>query len=593
MTSPPATGPGDDDSSRGDGDVRSPRLLLGPLLRHVGPTSATVWVEVSAPCTVRVLGADERTFTVAGHHYALVVVRDLEPGAVTAYQVELDGDRVWPLPDSRYPPSVVRTPTPDAPVQVSFGSCRYACPLALTGRDTYGPDALDALARRLAVLDPRRRPDLLLLLGDQVYADETTEQTRARIARRRGEQSEPHGEVADFEEYTWLYRESWSDPEVRWLLSTVPTGMIFDDHDVHDDWNTSGSWRRDAAGTSWWAERIVGALQSYWVYQHLGNLSPDELDAEPTWRKIRALGPGEDAEPLLRALALAADREADGAKGYRWSFRRDVGRTRVVVLDSRCGRILDTDQRSMLSEAEFAWFAEQLHGDYDHLLVGTSLPWLMAPALHDLEAWDERLATTGSRRASLGERLRRAGDLEHWASFRLSFDRLCDLLGALAAGRAGRPAPATVCVLSGDVHHSYLARATWPDDDGSGDASGRRDSPGPGTAAGDRGGHAPVYQVTCSPLHNSVPTPMRLAFRLSWSRAAERAARFLLGRLADIPRPPIRWHRVAGGPWFGNAVATLSLDGRRARLMIESSEQPLGAPPLRLLAAVDLTPPDA
>ncbi|MGW1633884.1 hypothetical protein, partial [Streptomyces anthocyanicus] len=30
--------------------------------------------------------------------------------------------------------------------------------------------------------------------------------------------------------------------EVRWLLSTVPSCMIFDDHDVIDDWNTSAAW---------------------------------------------------------------------------------------------------------------------------------------------------------------------------------------------------------------------------------------------------------------------------------------------------------------------------------------------------------------
>jgi hypothetical protein len=26
-----------------------------------------------------------------------------------------------------------------------------------------------------------------------------------------------------------------------------------------------------------WEERIIGALSSYWIYQHLGNLSPQAL----------------------------------------------------------------------------------------------------------------------------------------------------------------------------------------------------------------------------------------------------------------------------------------------------------------------------
>ena len=81
-------------------------------------------------------------------------------------------------------------------------------------------------------------PHLLLLLGDQVYADELTDETKRAVAARRDITSGPGAQVADFEEYTWLYQESWQDPEVRWLLSTVPSAMIFDDHDVHDDWNT-------------------------------------------------------------------------------------------------------------------------------------------------------------------------------------------------------------------------------------------------------------------------------------------------------------------------------------------------------------------
>jgi hypothetical protein len=95
--------------------------------------------------------------------------------------------------------------------------------------------------------------------------------------------------------------------------------------------------------------------------------------------------------------------------------------------------------------------------------------------------------------------------------------------------------------------------------------------------------------VICSSLHNRVPSPMRFAFRVFWSRAAEVTARWLLGRLADVPRPAIGWHRVGGGPWFGNAIATISLDGLRARLVIQSSEQPPGTPALRVLASVDLT----
>ena len=40
--------------------------------------------------------------------------------------------------------------------------------------------------------------------------------------------------VPDAQRYPLLYRHSWGDPEIRWLMSTVPTAMIFDDHDIRD-----------------------------------------------------------------------------------------------------------------------------------------------------------------------------------------------------------------------------------------------------------------------------------------------------------------------------------------------------------------------
>ena len=64
-----------------DGDTAAPLLVLGPLLRYVGETEATIWVETDRACEVKILGRQARTFEVSGHHYALVVIGDLQPGA--------------------------------------------------------------------------------------------------------------------------------------------------------------------------------------------------------------------------------------------------------------------------------------------------------------------------------------------------------------------------------------------------------------------------------------------------------------------------------------------------------------------------------
>jgi hypothetical protein len=522
------------------------RLLVGPVLRHVGRTDATVWVETDTPCEVEVLGCREHTWEVAGHHYALVVVTDLEPGSTTPYRVTLDGDQAWPPLRTDRPPSLIRTLGDDRPLRIAFGSCRYGRTAVTVDDRHFDPDALACLSRRMCTQDTARWPDVLLLLGDQVYADETSDQTQRRIRARRDIALGAKDQVADFEEYTWLYLESWTDPDVRWLLSTVPSAMIFDDHDVRDDWNTSHEWRADMQRLSWWQDRIEGGLASYWVYQHVGNLSPDELAKDGLFQAVRAHDG--DAEPMLRRHARDADREADGAKGARWSFCRDLGRTRVVVADSRCGRILADGARSMVSEDEFAWIAAQAEGDYDHLLLGTSLPWLLPRALHDLEAWNEAMADhpRGRLRRRTAEWLRRAADLEHWAAFRRSFEALAELLASVARGeRSPGAGPATICVLSGDVHHAYVAEARYPQ---------------PTSAR--------VYQLTCSPLHNWVPPAMKVAFRVAWSGAAERFVSSLLRLTGPMPEPSISWDRLLG-PTFSNEIATLLIDGRGAEVVLE------------------------
>ena len=85
------------------------QLVLGPALRYAGETEALIWVETDAPCTVSALGCEARTFCVEQHHFALVKCDGLEPGTMTPYEVHLDGERGWPLPDSEMPPSVVRS----------------------------------------------------------------------------------------------------------------------------------------------------------------------------------------------------------------------------------------------------------------------------------------------------------------------------------------------------------------------------------------------------------------------------------------------------------------------------------------------------
>ena len=539
-----------------------PNLVLGPMLRYVGPSEATVWVETDTPCEVEVLldGSGHRapTFAVESHHYAIVRVTALEPGSSYEYAVKLDGEEVWPEMGYDFPAPTIRTNGPDGKLTVTFGSCRVSIPHEppyTLRRGRFSPsggvrgrrferDALQILALKMGSEPRERWPDALVLLGDQIYADEVSMRCREFIRSRRDPKEPPGEEVADFEEYTRLYWESWQDPLIRWLLSTVPSVMIFDDHDVHDDWNISETWVRKMRSKFWWEERIVGAFMSYWIYQHLGNLSPEQLEEDDLFRRVRE---AKDPTRVLREFAYQADRNVALT---RWCYHRDFGRVRLLMIDSRAGRVLEEGNRSMLDDEEWAWIEDKVTGDFDHFLVGASLPLFLSPGLHHLEAASEAVCrgAWGCFAARLGESIRQTLDLEHWAAFHDSFENLVELLRSVAFGERseGEP-PASIVVLSGDVHHGYLAEISFGD-----------------------GAQSPLYQTSGSPLRNPLSLPERISLGAGWTKLGELVGK-TLARLAGVEEPPLRWRLMHEKPWFDNHLSTLELRGRQATLKVEKT----------------------
>ncbi|GAB3994883.1 alkaline phosphatase D family protein [Nocardioides marmoraquaticus] len=574
----------------------APSLVLGPLLRHTDHDTAAVWVEVDADSVVEVCAGDvvaaARTFAVHGHHFALVELDGLPPATVTPYDVRLappggEPAVAWPPADhvddvsgQRLPPPVISTPRVGKRPRLAFGSCRTSVSHDAAGNATHGVDAMRAYALEMArstlevpAGERMAWPDLLVLLGDQVYADETTEAMRRFIASRRSLEEPPWTELQDFEEYAHLYELAWSDPANRWLLSTLPSDMIFDDHDVRDDWNTSHAWREEMERTSWWHGRIVAALASYWVYQHLGNLSPRERAADEVWQHVVA-HEGPDELDLTSVLDAFADRVDQRPETYRWSHARQIGGSRLVVIDSRAARVLEADRRAMLDDTELAWLDEQLTGDVEHLFVGTSLPFLLPPGLQYLEAFSEALSdgAWGRRGSRVGEWARQTVDLEHWGAFQESFRAVAEMVTQVATGQRGT-APRTVTFLSGDVHHSYVSEVK---------RLHRHD---------DRQLQSRVLQLVCSPIRNPLQRRMRfVTAALSYGVAGPLGR--AVSRSAHVHSPPWRWRRVRG-PWFDNNLATAEVtdDGLALWWATGKVEDDEGNPALRRVCDVVIDAP--
>ncbi|HWM18820.1 MAG TPA: hypothetical protein VNO51_03980, partial [Ilumatobacteraceae bacterium] len=151
-------------------------------------------------------------------------------------------------------------------------------------------------------------------------------------------------------------------------------------------------------------------------------------------------------------------------------------------------------------------------------------------------------------------------------AFGRSFDALVTLLAEL--GSADRPsAPATISVLSGDIHFSYHSVLHFP-------------------ATTPVVSH--VHQVVNSPIRNALRPFERTAMRVATSRVGALIAR-ILRRATGGRRPTVRWD-LDHGPIFENCVGVLSFDGDAATVCLERAtvEDDGGAHRLEVVFDVDL-----
>lgn len=122
---------------------------------------------------------------------------------------------------------------------------------------------------------------------------------------------------------------------VRRLMANIPTYMIFDDHDVTDDWNISGHWY-DQVRSSPLGRRIVSnALAAYWAFQGWGN-DPENFDT--------------DMIPAITGFLNNPDHDPEAAEHYDlmtwkhrgWSFSIATDPP-IIAMDSRTQRQPDND----------------------------------------------------------------------------------------------------------------------------------------------------------------------------------------------------------------------------------------------------------
>jgi phosphodiesterase/alkaline phosphatase D-like protein len=105
--------------------------------------------------------------------------------------------------------------------------------------------------------------DLLIHAGDQIYGDSTFARSLETIKSNNPKSKKAQNEQI-LEAYRRLYRAWWAESSTRDVLANVPNLMIWDDHEIRDDW---GSRREDYNSRT--EEYRIGTLarQVYREYQ--------------------------------------------------------------------------------------------------------------------------------------------------------------------------------------------------------------------------------------------------------------------------------------------------------------------------------------
>jgi hypothetical protein len=494
-------------------------ILCGPMLRYVDRRSAVVFVELAEDAEIELGFAALRDGVPIGElttrawpvrigdaWYAWIKCAPLLPDTWYGYRIGLrdPGDawrEVWPdrsLTGLSYPSQFRTLPMFSVTgTRIAFGSCRAGFPPTDGKAIEEGIDALHAYADEIVANFDRPDdvwPHFFLFLGDQIYGDNISFEKRREFARRP-ENPVKSNHATTFAEYAALYREAWTTVgRTRWMLSCIPSFMIFDDHEITDDWNITEQWLRESLRSPGWTRLMRDGLLAYWVYQGAGNLSPRQArtDERSRWLLPRHASPFRDVTRRIEGLFDSYIRRRRAAD---WGYTVDVPDARFVVADTRMSRRL-TGKRLLMNDTTWNTFsARALDARARKTFLVVPAPYLVGHPMHDLlsrvaesiegnppsvigaiggglvgtliagPAGGLVGAIAGSVGAEYlldkyGEDIVRTADIELWPAFPTSFNRMLTLLEKLHDG-IGTPPRRFVGLLAGDVHHSNVFRGDF------------------------------------------------------------------------------------------------------------------------------------
>lgn len=259
-------------------------------------------------------------------------------------------------------------------------------------------------------------------------------------------------------------------PKVSRLLANIPTYMMFDDHDVTDDWNITELWEKEAYKHPLSNQVIGNALIAYWLCQGWGNDPSREANSHIATELAKL---SDESTNNASFSTISTEQHAQLLNAIythpQWHYEVHTS-PHIVVLDTRTNR-WHSSRSSKLPSGLMDWEAlceiQQKILDEDSVILVSPAPIFGVKFIEMLQ----RVATW------LGFPLHI--DAENWMGHRGCAKTLLQIF-------KHRKTPSNFTILSGDVHYSFVY-----------DVRLRFKTRSPR-----------IWQITCSGIKNQFPEPL-------------------------------------------------------------------------------------
>lgn len=250
----------------------------------------------------------------------------------------------------------------------------------------------------------------------------------------------------------------------RRALANVPTMMMFDDHEISDDWNLDKSWVTNSRDNAVQHQVVRNGLLAYAVFQGWGN-EPSRFvsDVPQALLNVVTIPDGDTVSPILKtpdAADVPLNLTTDAGPRMTWNWTLDGSEHRVIALDTRTGRdyvSMGPNSPGLLTDAELQ---RQLtanrpkDGDDKLCFVIAPAPVVGHPIVEKL--LQPAMALYESLKNFDRIKGGRAADNEAWCVNRITYQAVLRRLAEFGQ----------VVVLSGDVHYGSTNHTAYFGPDG-------------------------------------------------------------------------------------------------------------------------------